>query len=101
MLTTHLKCAKCGGEFDFEEIPHLRPGSAYSTVTYDGHKLATRAFGFFGVATSIVHIAVNVLSSTLNPIQAYSLTSGNALAVLIHVGGFLKMIQSEACAKNF
>ena len=66
-------------EFDFEEIPHLRPGSAYSTVTYDGHKLATRAFGFFGVATSIVHIAANDPSSRLNPIQAYSLTRGSAV----------------------
>jgi ribosomal protein L37E len=46
---SHLKCPKCGGEFDFEEQSHLRPGSAMSTLIYDGRKMSVHAMGYYSV----------------------------------------------------
>ena len=44
----YMKCPKCDGEFDFEEMTGFRPMGNYVTLAYDGHKLATYRTGYFG-----------------------------------------------------
>ena len=47
MNTTHLKCPKCDGEFDFEEPSIVkRPGiSAMATIKYNGHEMPVHVTG--------------------------------------------------------
>jgi endogenous inhibitor of DNA gyrase (YacG/DUF329 family) len=49
--TTHLKCPKCGGEFDFEEASVVkRPGmNAMATIRYNGREMPVHVVGIFSV----------------------------------------------------
>ena len=51
MNITHLKCPKCGGEFDFNESSLVRrPGmNPMATIRYNGHEMPVHVFGIFSI----------------------------------------------------